>query len=422
MERAIMVAVFPKGRSRSVVDRQLDELQGLIFAAGGEVVGSIAQAREVPEAGLGRGALQSLAVEASDKQATLIVFDQELSASTLNTVQRAVGQQVRVVDRTELILDIFARRASSREGRVQVELAQYRYMEPRVRGGTALSRQGGGIGTRGPGETRLEMDRRIMRRRIRELSEELAQVERQRRERRQRRQRTEIPVVAFVGYTNVGKSTLYSLLTHREQATGNALFVTLDSTVRRMLVPDFGPVLVSDTVGFVDRLPHGLVAAFRSTLAEVRDADVLVEVVSADPSFPVSPREQARVIEETVAGLGAKSKPVVRVYSQADLAVSRDGFDDGVLVSSLTSEGVPEFLSRLSQSLSRLYRQEEVRIPWEAAKAWRVVYGEFTIVSRDDQGDVSSLVLRGPERAFWLLHRALQGERSAFPMSVGVVK
>ncbi len=418
MERAIMVSVYHKGDPRAQVERQLDELKGLISAAGGQAVGTVTQARDIPQAGLGRGALKALAERVRSDDAQLAVFDQELSPSALNLVQRELGHQVRVLDRTELILDIFARRAFTREGRVQVELAQYRYMEPRLRGGTALSRQGGGIGTRGPGETRLEMDRRLMRRRIRELDRELQAVERQRHQRRQRRVRTELPLIALVGYTNVGKSTLYQVLTRREQANRDALFVTLDSTVRRMLVPEFGPVLISDTVGFVDRLPHELVAAFRSTLAEINDADVLVEVVNANPAFPVSPAEQLRVIGHTVAQLNAQTKPVVRVYSQWDAVRDTNAAanPDGVSLSALTGQGINQFLARLSRELSRLYREEEVRIPWQSARAWRIVYQDFTIVDRSDQADYSALRLRGPERAFWTLKQALEADPAASSM------
>lgn len=407
-ERTVLVSVYPKGTSGEVVDARLRELSGLVDAAGGEVVGVLTQAREQPDGGLGRGALDHLAETVRTHEAGLVVFDQELKPSVLSTVQHAVEPGARVLDRTQVILDIFANRAHSREGRVQVELAQLKYLEPRLLGMRSLSRLGGGIGTRGPGETYLEMDRRKIHQRIVDLSRELDKVERQREERRQRRSRTELPLITLVGYTNVGKSTLYSRLTRRPQTAENALFVTLDPTVRRIVLPDFGPALVSDTVGFVDRLPHHLVAAFRSTLVEVRDADLIVEVVSADPAFPIGIAEQAHVIDETVRALGVGTTARLRVYSQYDrVPPGAPVPGDGLSVSSLSGQGVEELEAVLAGRLAQQHREETVEIRWNQKRAWDVVYREFVIVERRDQEEGVRLVVRGSERAFYLLRAAM---------------
>lgn len=402
-----MVAVHPRGESRQRVAARLAELEGLIEAAGATVIGRLSQARDQVERGLGQGALVELTQLVHQHSADLVVFDDELFPSVVARVEETLGKGVRVVDRTQVILDIFSRRARSKEGRVQVELAQYRYLEPRLKGRVGLTRQGGGIGTRGPGETRLELDRRYVRRRIRDLSQQLADIERERQGRRLRRQRTELPLVALVGYTNVGKSTLYQTLTHRRQTSEDALFVTLDPTVRRFLVPRFGPVLLADTVGFVDRLPHGLVAAFRSTLDEVRDADLVVEVLSGDPAFPVGLEEQQRVVEETLRALGADAAMRIRVYSQSDraLASERQGWHEGVAVSALTGEGVTTLLEHLSNRLQTLYRQAWVEVPWGEARWWKVIYAEFVVLEHHAYPEHARVLLRGPERAFSLLAR-----------------
>lgn len=409
MERAIIAAAHPKGASKDFVQQRLNELDGLVTAAGGLVVGQFVQARDNPQSGLGSGAQAELGLLLVELEASLVVFEGELSAGTLNAMQKAVGSAARVVDRTQIILDIFARRARTREGRVQVELAQYRYLEPRLKGRQGYSRQGGGIGTRGPGETRLELDRRLIRKRIRELSSELEAIETQRSGRRQRRRRTEVPLVALAGYTNVGKSTLFSAMTNRPQEAADALFVTLDSTVRRMLVPGFGPSLVADTVGFVDRLPHELVAAFRSTLAEIRDADVIVDVVSANPRFPVTVAEQIRVIRETTRDLGGPSVPHVLAYSQWDLLGTSTApvLQPGELaVSGLTGDGLGSLKGALASQLGRLYRQQRLQLGWNEADAWKVIYREFQVLSQNDLSYGAELTVRGPERAFFLLDQA----------------
>lgn len=409
MERAIAVAVHPKGMPSDTVARRLTEVSGLIQACGGVVVGTFSQARDVPAAGLGRGAIERLRDLMALQGASLAVLDEEFRPGVGREIEHVLGDNFRVIDRTQVILDIFANRARTREARVQVELAQYEYLEPRLKGHQGFSRLGGGIGTRGPGETRLEADRRVTRRRVADLKQELTLIEQQRGRRRQRRGRTELPLVALAGYTNVGKSTLFASLTHQPQTTADALFVTLDSTVRRILVRGFGPALIADTVGFVDRLPPGLVAAFRSTLAEIRDADLILEVVSGDPAFGVSPEEQLRVVREATNSLGCGRTPRLIVLSQSDRSPGMRSLRaqlGGVAVSGLTGDGLDSLSAAMAVQLARRYHEGAVYLRWTDSHAWQTVYSEFEILTRRDDPDGAELVLRGSDRAYWLLARA----------------
>lgn len=415
MERAVIAAVYPKGTSDTLIKGQLQELSGLLFQAGAQVMGTLTQARLSPGSGLGRGALEELRAMVRNLDASLVVFDRSFSAGKLAEVQQFLGGAVRVIDRTQVILDIFAGRAKSREARVQVALAQYRYLEPLLKGRGGFSRQRGGIGTRGPGETRLELDRRVIRQRIKHLSHQLDQIEQQRHSQRRRRGRSDLPLIALVGYTNVGKSTLFSLLTHRSQPAQDAMFSTLDSTVRRLLIPGFGFALLADTVGFVDRLPHDLVAAFRSTLAEVKSADLLLEVVSGDPEFPVSMADQQEVIAGTLRDLGADHIARVVAVSQSDRALlGQKGLRNvGIPVSALVPFGIDTLIKGIGSAIQDLYRDATVQVPWEAHEAWRVIFREFVIVERKDHLNGVDLRIRGPESAFFLLRQSLQHFRDA---------
>ena len=284
-ERAALVGLFNQSRSSSrQVDPEhfLDELAGLASAAGATVVLRVLQDRPKPDSAtfLGSGKVKTLAASCDELGADVVIFDNELSPAQLRNLEEAVGRKV--VDRTQLILDIFARRARTREGKLQVELAQLKYFLPRLVGSSAaLSRLGGGIGTRGPGETKLETDRRRIRHRISVLGKEIDAVRRRRAQLRERRQKGSVPTVALVGYTNAGKTTLFNALTGDRAVASDALFVTLDPLVRKVRLPDRRELLVSDTVGFIDRLPHSLVAAFRATLEEVSASDLLVHVIDA---------------------------------------------------------------------------------------------------------------------------------------------
>jgi GTP-binding protein HflX len=316
IERAALVGLVTGLGRRSDAEQSLEELADLARAVGAMVVARVLQERERPDAStfLGSGKITSLAHLCAELEVDVVIFDNELTPAQLRQIEEKVERKI--LDRTQLILDIFARRARTREGKWQVELAQLKYLMPRLVGArAALSRLGGGIGTRGPGETKLETDRRRIRQRIASISLEIDAVRQRRAQLRERRQKTSVPTVALVGYTNAGKTTLFNLLTREHAATSNALFVTLDPLVRRVRLPDRRDLLLSDTVGFIDRLPHSLVAAFRATLEEVAEADLLLHVI--DASAADRERHMAavrRVLEE----VGAAEVPVVEVFNKCD--------------------------------------------------------------------------------------------------------
>jgi GTP-binding protein HflX len=301
---------------RRDAERSIEELAGLAAAAGATVALRMLQERDTPDPAtfLGRGKIETLARACDAAAIDLVIFDNELSPAQLREIEGHVDRKI--LDRTQLILDIFARRARTREGKWQVELAQLKYLLPRLVGsGTALSRLGGGIGTRGPGETKLETDRRRVRDRIHALQREIDQIRRRRRSLRGRRQKTAVPTVALVGYTNAGKTTLFNLLTRERAEASDALFVTLDPLVRQVRLPDRRELLVSDTVGFIDRLPHTLVAAFRATLEEVAEADLILHVIdAADPERERHVDAVLRVLDE----VGAADVPRLDVFNKCD--------------------------------------------------------------------------------------------------------
>jgi len=316
-ERAALVGLAARRTRRDDAERSIEELAGLAHAAGADVVLRVVQERARPEPAtfLGAGKVAALGVACDETEADLVVFDNELSPAQLRNLEQAFGR--RVIDRTQLILDIFAKRARTREGKLQVELAQLEYLLPRLVGfGTMLSRLGGGIGTRGPGETKLETDRRRLRHRIASLSRQLDEVGRRRGQLRERRQRGWLPAVSLVGYTNAGKTTLFNRLTRERAATSDALFVTLDPLVRQARLADGQAALLSDTVGFIDRLPHTLVAAFHATLEEVAEADLLLHVVDASSE---DRDRHMRAVREVLAEVGATDVPGLVVFNKCDL-------------------------------------------------------------------------------------------------------
>src|SRR6187402_287207 len=320
-ERAALVGLIVRRAKKLDAELSIDELAGLADAAGATVVMKMIQERPTPDPAtfIGSGKLDELAAECVEFDVDVVIFDNELSPAQLRHIEERVERKV--VDRTQLILDIFARRAQTREGKWQVELAQLKYLLPRLVGaGAALSRLGGGIGTRGPGETKLETDRRRIRMRIQAVQREIDQVRQRRSQLRDRRHKQSVPTVALVGYTNAGKTTLFNRLTHEQADASDALFVTLDPLVRKVRLPDQRELLVSDTVGFIDRLPHALVAAFRATLAEVVEADLALHVI--DAANPERDR-QVTAVRRVLTDVGANEVPTIDVYNKID-AITAD--------------------------------------------------------------------------------------------------
>jgi GTP-binding protein HflX len=355
-ERAALVGLFNASSRQFDPEHSLDELAGLASAAGAEVVLRVLQERAKPDPAtfLGSGKVVSLAAACDELDVSVVIFDNELSPAQLRNLEEKL--QRKVVDRTQLILDIFARRARTREGKLQVELAQLKYLMPRLVGSSAaLSRLGGGIGTRGPGETKLETDRRRIRHRISILSGEIDTVRRRRTQLRDRRHKSAVPTVALVGYTNAGKTTLFNALTGDDAVASNALFVTLDPLVRKVKLPDRRELLVSDTVGFIERLPHSLVAAFRATLEEVAAADLLLHVI--DASDPDRDRH-IDAVHAVLAEVGAERVPSIEVFNKCDQLQEGErlrlrAIHAGALcVSALTGEGREDLIAAMEAHLA----------------------------------------------------------------------
>lgn len=343
----------------------LDELEELAKTAGAEVCARVTQKRDAPDGAtyIGSGRLQEIKDFCSDNEVDLLIFDGELTPSQQRNVEDATN--VRVVDRTQLILDIFAARARSGEGKLQVELAQLKYLLPRLGGkGTSMSRLGGGIGTRGPGETKLESDRRHIRRRIKNLEDGLDALTKRRRLARERREKDEVETVAIVGYTNAGKSTLMNTLTQAGVLAEDKLFATLDPTSRALTLPDGRRVMLIDTVGFIRRLPHGLVEAFKSTLEEAASATLILNV--CDASSPDC-AEHLEVTNRLLEELGCKDKPIIAVFNKCDVAPEISSLSVGlhsVKISALSGEGLDSLLNEIQKALPPTRKKVTLLLPY----------------------------------------------------------
>ncbi|MCL2677433.1 MAG: GTPase HflX [Clostridiales bacterium] len=409
-EEKAVLAALSRGRHEEEVAASLAELANLAKTAGLTVVSAVIQSREKPVPGtyIGKGKAEELRHLAQTTQAGLILFDDEISPAQTKNLEEATG--CKIVDRAMLILDIFAQRARSNEGKLQVELAQLRYLLPRLMGqGLQLSRLGGGIGTRGPGETKLETDRRRLRTRISELEKRLETVLRTRQLHRQSRDAERLPLVALVGYTNAGKSSLLNALSGEEAFVADLLFATLDPLTRKVEPPGERAFLLSDTVGFIRRLPHHLIAAFRATLEEVREADLLLHVVDSSAPDAV---EQAEAVNEVLLELGAADKPVIMVINKTDLpgneaALKRllDLWEVSAAISVKNKWGLAELLAAVGRNLPQKLAEVEILLPFAKGALLPILHEEAAILHKEYRDEGTFLRLRAGEKLLRLLKR-----------------
>lgn len=384
-EKAVLIAV---DTGEYDCDISLDELEELAETAGAEVVGRMSQKRDKPDSGtfLGSGRLEELGDFCKNNEVDLVIADSELAPAQLRNIEKATD--VRVIDRTTLILDIFAERARSNEGKLQVELAQLRYSLPRLMGqGTKLSRLGGGIGTRGPGETKLESDRRHIRRRIKALEDEFDALEKRRSLARARREKDGVETVVIVGYTNAGKSTLMNTLTEAGVLAQDKLFATLDPTSRALVLPDGRRVMLIDTVGFIRRLPHHLVEAFKSTLEEAVCARVILNVCDAsDPECA----EHLKVTNDLLEELGCSGKPIIPVFNKCDLPQADEAamrLPGAVNISALEGKGLDKLLDAVAKALPPTRAKAKLLIPYSDGAAAAALRKDGVITAEDYRAD-----------------------------------
>ena len=384
--RAVLVGIAERTSEVEECERSLDELERLLDTAGGDCYAKVLQVKDSfdPRTCIGSGKVKEIAEICSNNGIELVVFDFELSPSQIRNLEEDFGGKVSVLDRSMLILDIFALHAVTGEGKLQVELAQLKYSAPRLVGhGTELSRQGGGIGSRGPGESKLETDRRHLKERVTTLEHRIAEMEHNRAVMRAKRDRSGVFKVAIVGYTNAGKSTLLNYLTDAGILSENKLFATLDPTTRKLELPSGESILLTDTVGFIRKLPHHLVKAFRSTLDEVKYADMLLVVSDInDPEV----KEHIEVTREVIADLDSSDKPILYVYNKCDAGEGNPTgriSDDSVAISALTGEGVSDLLVAIEEELHRSKRSVTLEIPYSDQSIVSVLYSKYTVENVD---------------------------------------
>ena len=393
ISKAVLVGIVSRDTNAEEVEKELDELARLLDTAGGEEFARLVQNKETPDPRtvIGSGKINELKELCENNGVKLIIFDAELSPSQIRNIEDDLGADISVIDRSMLILDIFALHATTGEGKLQVELAQLKYTAPRLVGkGTQLSRLGGGIGTRGPGESKLESDRRHMKRRIVALESELAELEKNRMTMRASRDKSQIPQIAIVGYTNAGKSTLLNTLTDAGILAENKLFATLDPTTRKLKLPCGETVLLTDTVGFIRKLPHHLVKAFKSTLDEAVYADILMIVIDAHDD---EAKSQLDVTESLLAELGAAGKPTIYVYNKCDLGISAElpsyianNEDPNRVVCAISAksgEGIDTLLQKVEDIIHQGKSKVTFVIPNSEQGALNILYKNATVESVD---------------------------------------
>ncbi len=395
---AILVGMAERGSELPECERSLDELARLLDTAGGFVHARVIQIKDSfdPRTCIGSGKVKEISDICNSEDVSLVIFDFELTPAQIRNLEADIGGEVNVIDRSMLILDIFALHATSGEGKLQVELAQLRYSAPRLMGkGKDLSRLGGGIGTRGPGESKLESDRRHLKEKVVTLEKRLSEMEHNRAVMRAQRDRSGLIKIALVGYTNAGKSTLLNALTGADVISEDKLFATLDPTTRKLLLPSGETVLLTDTVGFIRKLPHHLVKAFKSTLDEVTFADILL-VVSDAGDHEV--REHIEVTRSVIEELGAADKPVIYVYNKSDLALPealpRED-SRSVAVSGVTGYGIPRLLSLIEDTVSGFKHKYNLLIPYTDQSAVSAIFASYTVLISDytDEGVSMTAVL-----------------------------
>ena len=412
-ERIVLVGVNLPSNTAADTEAALDELTALVDTAGADAVARVVQRRDAPDPAtfVGKGKASEIRAESDHHDADTVVFDDELSPAQQANLDHLLGRTA--IDRTAVILDIFAQNAHSQEGKAQVELALLRYRLPRLKGSKRFSQQGGGIGTRGPGETQLEVDRRRIERRIHKLEAQLRTVQQHRRTQSKRRRRTANRGVAIVGYTNAGKSTLLNRLTHAGVLTEDRLFATLDASTRKLQLPGGETVFLTDTVGFVRKLPHMLVQAFRSTLDVVVDADLLVHVVDASSADPES---QIDAVREVLTEIGADSVPELIVFNKIDIAERPEElmrrYEGSVAVSAHTGEGTEELLGTIGDRLAVMNRIVDVVIPFDRGEIMAELHRSGQVLSEQANANGMHFRARLDEFSIGRLREFVQPELS----------